>query len=169
MSEPQNEKDDIFDILMHTRPLRFAEPFYKQHKEGLLYLFFGGVTTLVNFVVYYLLYHLLGMELLLANSIAWAVSVLVAFLTNRSYVFSSSARTALALLWEFISFCGSRVATLLLEDGFLFVFVTLLALPPFAMKVAASILVVVSNYVLSKLIVFRKKKTEDAPDENGTL
>lgn len=169
MSEHENEKrPDIFDRLMHLPLLRLLEPFYKRHKEGLLYLFFGGVTTLVSFAVFWLFEGPLGWNELVANLVSWVVAVAVAFITNRIWVFASEARGAAALLYEVITFYASRVATFLIEEGILLLFVTLLALPAMPVKVVASVVVVILNYVLSKLFVFRKKK-EDAPDENRSV
>ena len=169
MSEHENEKrPDIFDRLMHLPLLRLLEPFYKRHKEGLLYLFFGAVTTLVSFAVFWLFEGPLGWNELVANLISWVVAVAVAFVTNRIWVFSSDAKGAAALLYELAAFYASRVATFLVEEGILFVFVTLLALPAMPVKVVASIVVVILNYVLSKLFVFRKKGGESV-DENSTV
>ena len=77
-------------------------------------------------------------------------------------------RGAAAILYELVAFYASRVATFLVEEGILFVLVTLLALPAMPVKVGASIVVVILNYVLSKLFVFRKKR-EEASDENRSV
>ena len=168
MNEQQNEKrPDIFDRLVHLPLLRLFEPFYKKHKEGLLYLFFGGVTTLVSFLVFWLFEGLLGWNELLANLISWVVAVAVAFVTNRIWVFASEARGGAALLLEVAAFYLSRVATFLIEEAILLVFVTLIALPAMPVKVVASVVVVILNYVLSKLFVFRKKK--ETADEDRPL
>ncbi len=151
---PNENKKDIFDRLM-------------AHKEGLLYLFFGGVTTLVSYFIFWLFLTPLGCNELVANLISWVLAVLVAYLTNRTWVFSATAKGVRAISLEVLSFYGSRVATLLLEEGILFLFVTLLALPAMPVKIAASVLVVILNYVLSKLMVFRKgaSRTEGEAEE----
>ncbi len=162
MTEPQDEKrPDIFDRLMRLPLLRLFEPFYKKHKEGLLYLFFGGVTTLVSFAVFWLFEGPLGLDALVANLISWVVAVAVAYITNRIWVFAEHARGARGILLEILSFYLSRVATFLIEEAILLVFVTWLALPAMPVKIAASILVVLLNYVFSKIFVFRKKKQEN--------
>ena len=154
---PQNsERPDIFDRLMRLPLLRLFEPFYKRHKEGLLYLFFGGVTTLVSFLSFWLLEGPLGVNELLANLISWVLAVAVAYVTNRIWVFTTHAAGARGILFELLSFYLSRVATFLMEEGIILVFVTWLALPALPVKIAASVLVVILNYVLSKLLVFRK-------------
>ena len=159
MTEPQNEKrPDLFDRLMHLPLLRLLEPFYKKHKEGLLYLFFGGVTTLVSFAVFWLFESPLGLDALLANLISWVVAVAVAYITNRIWVFAEHASGARAISLEILSFYLSRVATFLIEEAILLVFVTWLALPAMPVKIAASVIVVLLNYVFSKIFVFRKEK-----------
>ena len=155
---------DIFDRLMGLPVLRIFEPFYRAHKEGLLYLFFGGVTTLVGLGSFWLLESLFGLDALLANPISWVLAVLVAFLTNRVWVFGAPTRGVAATLRQLASFSASRVATLLIEEAILFVFVTWLGLHAFAVKLAASVIVVVLNYVLSKIFVFRKTNRKDESD-----
>ncbi len=161
MTEPSSgRRPDLFDRLMHLPGLRVFEGFYKAHKEGLLYLFFGGVTTLVGLGSFWLLEGLLGIDALIANPLSWLLAVLVAFFTNRLWVFDSPTVGAAAALLQFLSFCASRVTTLLIEEGILLVFVTWLTLPAFPVKLAASVVVVLLNYVLSKLFVFRKSATK---------
>ncbi len=158
-------RPDIFDRLMGLPVLRIFEPFYRAHKEGLLYLFFGGVTTLVGLGSFWLLESLLGLDALIANPLSWLLAVIVAFLTNRTWVFDSLTVGAAAYFIQFLSFCASRVTTLLIEEGILLFFVTWLALPAFPVKLAASVVVVLLNYLLSKLFVFRKRKAR-APEDD---
>lgn len=157
MNQPEEKHPDIFDRIMRLPLLRILEPFYKRHKEGLLYLFFGGVTTLVSFLVFWLFEGPLGMDALLANLISWVLAVAVAYITNRIWVFTAHAVGVRAILIEILSFYLSRVATFLLEEGILLIFVTWLTLPALPIKIAASVLVVLLNYIFSKIFVFRKK------------
>lgn len=162
MTDPQNEKrPDLFDRLMRLPLLRLFEPFYKKHKEGLLYLFFGGVTTLVSFAVFWLFEGPLALDALVANLISWIAAVAVAYITNRIWVFTAHAEGLFAVSLEILSFYLSRVATFLIEEALLLLFVTWLALPAMPVKIAASILVVLLNYVFSKIFVFRKKKEHE--------
>ncbi len=156
-------RTDIFDRLMGLPVLRIFEPFYRSHREGLLYLFFGGVTTLIGLGSFWLLEGVLGLNSLLANPLSWLLAVIVAFLTNRIWVFDSPTVGGAAYLVQFLSFCASRVATLLIEEGILFTFVTWLGLSAFPVKLTASVVVVLLNYLFSKLLVFRKghKKTSE--------
>ena len=163
----RRERGDIFDRLMRLPLLRLFEPFYKKHKEGLLYLFFGGVTTLVSFFVFWLFVGPLGVDALLSNLISWVIAVAVAYITNRIWVFTAHASGARAVSLEILSFYLSRVATFLVEEAILLVFVTWLALLAMPVKIAASVIVVILNYVLSKIFVFRKRKETTAKEEDG--
>lgn len=128
----------------------------KKHWDILAYLFFGGLTTLVNFLVYMPLFHWLQLSAALSNAVAWVAAVAFAFLTNKPFVFKSydwSAKTVLPELGKFVS---CRVGSGLLETGILALTVDVLAWNGVLMKIITSILVVVMNYVGSKLLVFRK-------------
>ena len=145
---------DIFDRLMELPGLRRWYPWYAKHKEVLLYIFFGGCTTLVS-VGSFVLFHMAVNELV-ANILSWILAVGFAYLTNRKWVFCSRARGADQ--WkELISFYSGRLLTLGLEEVLLLVFVTWLAWNATAVKLGAQILVLIGNYVISKLLVFRKK------------
>ena len=148
-------KDDIFDRLMHLPVLRIFEPFYKKHKEVLLYLLFGGLTTVVSIASFALLTSGLGMNELVANVISWILSVLFAYVTNRTWVFAAKADTKAGIAREIASFFGGRIATLLVEEAILAVFITWLGFAALPVKIAAQIVVIVLNYVISKFFVFK--------------
>ena len=135
-----------------------------RRREAILYLFFGGLTTLVNIVVLMAL-NISGMPVETANAIALAVSILFAYATNRRWVFESRTRGAAA--WrEFALFLFCRLATALLDEAIVVIGVNMLGpmwiaaehmrLWTLAVKLVAQVLVVLSNYVLSKLIIFKK-------------
>ena len=147
-------KEDIFDRLMRLPVLRIFEPFYKKHKEVLLYLLFGGLTTVVS-IASFALFIALGLNELIANVISWILAVLFAYVTNRTWVFSSEAETKGAVIKEMASFFGGRLATFLVEEAILAVFITWLGFPAVWVKVAAQIVVIVLNYVVSKFFVFK--------------
>ena len=149
-------KDDIFDRLMALPVLRLFEPFYRKHREVLLYLLFGGLTTLVS-IVSFALFLALGINELIANVLSWVLSVLFAYVTNRTWVFEAKADTRAGVLREMTAFFGGRLATLFIEEGLLAVFITWLGLPALPVKIAAQVIVIVLNYVISKLWVFKKK------------
>ena len=147
---------DIFDRIMSLPGLKKLYPAYAKHKEILLYVFFGGVATVVSIGTFYLFDRVLGINELIANVLSWVITVGVAYLTNRTWVFCSDARGR-ALLTELLGFYSGRLVTLGLEEGMLFVFVTLLSLNSMAVKLAAQIVVLVGNYVISKWLIFKKK------------
>ena len=152
-----NEKPDNFDRIMALPVLRLLEPFYKKHKAVLLYLFFGGLTTVISIFVFWLFHHPLGLNELVANVISWIIAVLFAFFTNRIWVFRAPTKTAGAFFRQMGSFFGGRIATLLIEEAILAVFITWLGLADMPVKIAAQIVVIVLNYFISKLFVFKKK------------
>ena len=151
------EKKDIFDKIMSLKIFSFINPFYKKYKEALLYLFFGVLTTLINIVVFYLFTEIITLDELVANIIAWIIAVLFAYVTNRIWVFSSHCATKAAFLKEILSFYGGRIFTLLVEEGILLIFIKLLSLNSLAVKIVAQVVIIVLNYVISKLFVFKKK------------
>lgn len=150
-------KPDLFDRMMHLPGLVHFEPFFSKHREIILYLFFGGAAFVISIGSFALLETGLGMNELLANIISWVLAVSFAFCTNRVWVFDSKTDSAGALLAQMASFFGGRVLTLAVEELIILVFITWLGFNSVAVKVAAQIIVIVLNYVISKLWVFRKK------------
>ena len=139
----------------------------KQHREKLLYLIFGGLTTLVDWVISFALYYFWGESIEaspalvhVADSIAWTSAVAFAYVTNRIWVFHSARRGFLPILGEVFSFAGGRVLTFLMQEGLMAVFVTWLGLNRYAIRIIAAIVVIVANYFISKLIVFKGKKNK---------
>lgn len=142
----------------------------KKYREVILYIFFGAVTTLVNLVVFKLCNILLGSEwYLVSNAIAWAAAVLTAFFTNKLWVFESRS-WAPAVLWrELPSFVGARVFSFLIEEAGLFIMIDLMHLDAWSFtrwidvtgedisKVFLQVVVLVLNYIFSKLVIFKKK------------
>ena len=148
---------DIFDKIMHLPGLRVFEDFYKKNKEVLLYLFFGGLAFLVSIGTYALFNVLLGMNELIANIFSWIITVLFAFFTNRVWVFQARTDSVGAFLKQMISFYAGRVITLVVEEIILLIFITYLNFASMPVKIAAQIVVIVLNYVISKLLVFKNK------------
>ena len=131
---------------------------YNKYKEGLLYLFFGGCTTLVNLISKWILLLTIidsknAVQLQVAIIISWIISVLFAYVTNRKFVFESKSSNVFK---EITSFFGSRVITLVLEMIIMYIFVTLLNFNVYVFTIISQILVIVLNYVFSKLFVFKK-------------
>lgn len=133
--------------------------FLKRRKSVIFYFIFGGITTTLNVLIYLLFYDMLEMSNVISNIIAWFVAkVVVAFFTNKFFVFESKAASKKGVVGEFLSFMGCRVATGLLDLGIMFVMVDWLKQNALFWKVVVNILVIILNYVTGKWIVFRKKK-----------
>ena len=133
---------------------------YEKYKEIINYLIFGVLTTVISLIVYYgLTYTVINPEnalmLQVANVISWIAGVLFAYFTNRKYVFESKNENKLK---EFASFVGARVTTLLLDMAIMGIGVTALHGNDKIMKLISQVLVIVGNYLLSKIFVFRKKE-----------
>jgi putative flippase GtrA len=135
-----------------------AKTFIRKHWEILSYLFFGGLTTLVNLAVYLPLYNWLHISATLSNAIAWVVAVAFAFVTNKLFVFESKEVGTGRLIYEIGSFFASRVLTGALDVGIMYLFVTRLEFDDLVIKIASNIVVIVLNYVLSRLIVFKEER-----------
>lgn len=120
-------------------------------KETFLYLFFGGLTTLINIIIYKSLVFL-NIDYIIANIIAWIISVIFAFITNKYYVFNKKNTN---LIKEFIKFISSRLSTGLLDLFFMFLTVSIFNFDDFIMKILSNIIVIILNYILSKFIVFK--------------
>ena len=129
----------------------------KKYRPELIYLGFGVLTTVVNYLIYFPCDWILHIAWL-SNSIAWVFAVLFAYLTNKPFVFESHDWSSKTVVPEFLKFVGTRVASLAAENLILLVTVDLLGWNRIGWKLIASVLVVIMNYVGSKLLVFRKKK-----------
>lgn len=130
---------------------------FAKYHDAVIYLVFGVLTTLVNYAVYLPCYNVLGLNASVSNVIAWAVSVAFAFLTNKPFVFHSHDWSAGVVFPELAKFVGCRLGSGFLETAIICLTVDLLCWNGNAWKLLTSVLVVVLNYVASKLLVFRKK------------
>ena len=149
-------EEDIFDRIMHLSIFRVFEPFYIKHKEVLLYLLFGGLSFLLNFALFALFTEVFKISALISNAISWVICVLFQFFTNRKWVFDGSVNTREDFIKQIASFFGGRLFTLIVEEAMIIVFITWLGFNAMAVKLVAQIIVIVLNYFISKLIVFKK-------------
>ena len=131
----------------------------KKYKSVILYLVFGVLTTIVNIVAYFLLDFNRLFNTVINTSIAWVVAVIFAYVTNKKWVFESKVEGFKDNFKEMMSFFGCRIATGLIDVGIMFVFVDILRYDDMIIKIASNVLVVILNYVGSKLLVFRNKDT----------
>ena len=129
---------------------------YKKYEDVILYLFFGGCTFLVCMISYYICATPLGMNYMVANIISWIIAVIFAYITNRIFVFKSKVTGFMAILKELWMFIACRLSTGVMEIVIMFVGVSLLHINDLFVKAVAQVLVILSNYVLSKLLIFKK-------------
>lgn len=132
---------------------------YKKYEEIINYLIVGVLTTIVSLVVYYgLVFTILNPEnsiqLQIANILSWIAGVAFAFITNRKYVFKSKNKN---IVQEATSFVSSRVITLLMDMGIMFLSVTILKMNDKIAKLISQVIIIIANYIFSKLFVFKKK------------
>ena len=127
--------------------------FYRNHLEVINYLFIGGCTTIISILSYALFAKVCYLDLVVSNVLSWIIAVLFAYFTNRVIVFNSKNKNYIK---EFISFTGSRVITLILDTLLMILFVKSLNMNDMIAKVIVQIVVIIGNYLISKLFVFKK-------------
>lgn len=128
-----------------------------QYYDVISYLFFGVLTTAVDYAVSFVCHYGLQLSPTVSTVIAWAAAVIFAFFTNKTWVFGSRDWSGKTVLPEFLKFTGSRVFSGVLVTVCIQVTVERLGWNFALMKVATSILNIILNYIFSKLLVFRKK------------
>lgn len=129
-----------------------------KHYDILAYLFFGGLTTVVNYLVYLPCHNWWHISASISNIIAWVFAVAFAFLTNKPWVFKSHDWSAKTVFPELAKFVGCRLGSGVLETAILWLTVDMLLLNGNWMKLITSVIVVVANYFGSKFLIFTKKK-----------
>ena len=129
----------------------------EKYWDILSYLFFGVLTTVVNYIIYLPCYNLLGLSAAVSNGIAWIIAVAFAYLTNKPFVFKSNDWSAKTVIPELTKFVGCRIGSGAAETVILLLTVDILGWNGNLWKLFTQGLVVVLNYVGSKLLVFRKK------------
>lgn len=127
---------------------------FQRYGEMLLYLFFGGCTTLVNIFAYYLCSRM-GLSIAFSTVAAWIFSVLFAYITNRIFVFKSKSYGFTAVFKETANFFLCRSATGLLDLVIMVVFADILRFNGMIVKIISNVIVIVLNYAASKLLIFK--------------
>ena len=130
----------------------------KAMREGVAYLIFGVLTTVIDYVISIVLFYWTKVPTLPAQTIAWIAAVVFAFVTNKWWVFESHTLVPSEVWKEFVSFIICRIATFVFNLAALFVMVDLMGMEFFFCKLLISVVVVVLNYVFSKILIFAKKK-----------
>ncbi len=128
----------------------------EKYKSIIRYAFFGVMTTIVNVAVYSLFYEVLSIGNILSTVVSWGLAVAFAFVTNKLFVFESRSLKAKTVLKEVTNFILCRVGTGLVEVIMMYVFVDILSYNGTIMKLLTNIIVIILNYVASKLIIFQR-------------
>lgn len=135
--------------------MRFIIQICKQYRDVISYAIFGVLTTIVNIITYYVSAHFFGLSVMQSTIIAWVLAVLFAYITNRKWVFHSNARSVCEIAKELTAFFTCRLTTGFIDIGCMFVFVDILNINDIIVKAAANILVIILNYIASKIIIFK--------------
>ena len=151
------KEKDIFDKIMSLPVLNIFEPFYKKHKEGLMYLFFGGLAFFLSIFLFWFMDSVMHLNEIVNNTIDWVICVAFQFFTNRTWVFDGQVETKKDFLKQAGSFTVGRLFTLAVEDLLIYIFITRMEMPKMPVKLGATFVVIALNYVISKLIVFKKE------------
>lgn len=134
----------------------------EKYKAIIRYGIFGVLTTLINIVVYEAFYRYAGWSNVVSNIVAWVAAVLFAFVTNKLWVFESKTTEKKALMFEIASFFGCRLATGVLDLAIMYVAVDEMALNSTLMKCISNVIVIIVNYIASKLLIFKNSGNADA-------
>lgn len=127
-----------------------------KYKEVVLYCIFGGLTTVINIITYFMLSRFFNINYLISNIIAWILSVLFAYITNKIFVFRSKSTEFKYVIKELLAFIGCRLFSGLLDIGIMYIFVDIFKFNDFIIKIIANIIVIILNYVFSKVMIFKK-------------
>ncbi len=133
----------------------FGWGLYKKHEEGINYLIFGFLAFVLNYILYFLFADAIGIHYMAATGLSWVLTVVFAYWTNRTFVFKSKNKEAGAVWKEFVSFIGARVATEVLELVLMYVMVDMAGINDKIAKFVCQVLVILANYVLSKIWIFK--------------
>ncbi|HBG1227181.1 TPA: GtrA family protein [Clostridioides difficile] len=128
----------------------------KKHRETILFLFFGAFTTLVNIVSYLFFTRVILFNFMVANALAWILAVLFAYVTNKFFVFESKRIEIRFVFKEFLSFVSFRLLSGVVEMLIMYVMIDLLFVNDVIVKIFTNIVVIVLNYLFSKMIIFKK-------------
>ena len=159
--------------------MKMIKTLFIKYKEIITYIIFGVLTTLVNFFAFWLFTKIFGEDLYLVNNaIAWVVGVVFAYVTNKLFVFESKSWDLKLITKEITGFLGARIFSFLVEEGGMFLFISVLGLGEkslallgftitgqFIVKILLAVIVVVLNYVFSKFFVFRQQEAGNRKQE----
>lgn len=137
--------------------IKFVKTLCIKYKELILYGIFGVGSTAINIIVFYLLDTILKCNLIFSNVLAWVFAFIFAFITNKLYVFESKSWRGQKALKEFIDFFIARVSTLFIDTLLMWLFIEILSINSILSKIVVNVIVIVVNYIASKLWIFKEK------------
>lgn len=136
--------------------LKKIKTLYMKYREVISYLFFGVVTTVINIVLFWFLTDISHIDYKVSNVIAWIVAVIVAFITNKLFVFESRGKSKEETTKELISFFAARIFSLIVDMIIMIVMVDVMNIDNIIAKIVSNVVVIVLNYIFSKLFIFNK-------------
>ena len=129
----------------------------KKYQSIIAYLVFGVLTTVVNIAAYFVFYNILGVPNVASTAIAWVIAVIFAFVTNKLWVFDSKSWASKVVLREIATFFAARALTGVMDIAIMWATVDMMHWNAMLWKIISNVLVVILNYVASKLVIFKKK------------
>lgn len=126
------------------------------NKETISYVIFGVLTTIINLTLYYFFSKIININYLISNIISWIISVIFSYITNKLYVFNSKDKRMDVIVKEFIKFINCRLTSGFIEVLLLFLLVDIMKINDIISKLAIGVIVVVLNFIFSKIFVFQK-------------
>lgn len=130
--------------------------YYKNHREGITYLIAGGLATVLNIVLFAILTYLCRINYEISNIIAIIITVLFQYFSNKFFVFKTKQNTFKENIKEFFSFISCRLVTMVLDQVLMKIGVEILHINELIAKVIINVIVIVANYIFSKLFIFKK-------------
>ncbi len=149
--------EEFFLKILEKMHLKKLADWYRNHKEGMRYLIFGALTTIVNIIAYYIFYYIFHIDNAISNVIAWIIGATFAYITNKHYVFNSKVNTKKELFKEIVYFYGCRLLTLAFDEGIMIFTVDKLGWNALLMKIVSNVIVIILNFIFSKILIFKKK------------
>ena len=155
--ENKNFIDNIIDFFCKINIIKPLWNLYYKYREIWLYLFFGFATTIVNIISYELLINIFKVNYLICNFIAWIITIIFAYITNKKYVFDSNNDSLKSEFKKIALFTYARVFSLIIEMIIMYIGVSIFTINDTIVKIITSIIIIIMNYFFSKFLIFKKK------------
>ena len=149
------EENNLLNKIMESSIGCYIRSLYIKYKEAILYLFFGGLAFLLNMFLFAILINV-SIDELLANIIAWVITVIFAYVTNTIWVFSARPTSFKSMIIQICQFFSGRIITLIIEEVLLLIFISIMGFNSIIVKFISQVIVIVMNYIISKIWVYRE-------------